>query len=473
MNKKIITPMCAVSALALVTLPCFTFMNNANASESTKGDLIATTNDFTLANTKLSSGKDETVYLLADADGLIKSTFIGSTLYSEGKALPFEVKVTYSLDGTEISASDLAHQSGHVKISYNYNATATYQGRKVPFVALTGLNLDATKFKNVQVNGGKILREGENYTVAGISVLGLNENLGTDFLPASFSIEADVSDFTLDTVYTLLLNDVIADLDTSELSNIDGLVSSMNQLSDGIDQIVLGSTTLSKGAGELSAGIKTLQASASTLSDGISSAAAGSVELSQGLETITANDESLQQGAKAIIASTLQSLNSNPTVMYILSQLKIKAITLENYDSVITKILEIKDDADLRQAKSLLDFATGVIGYTQGVEAAASGASELASGLGLINSKMPELISGVGTLASGADELYSGSIKLKDGIAAFKAEGIDQLVSFANRDLAGFTWNARQSVSAAKSYRNYANPSAESVKFIVKLPSIK
>ena len=474
MNKKIIGLICSIFALILLSIPVVTMGNvSANTAKGTLDNLVATTDSFAVANTKLNSSKNETVYLIGNSDGTIKNTFIGSTLYTGSNTLPFETKITYFLDGAEVSSADLLHKSGHVKIAYDYNATALYQGKKVPFVALTGLELDSTKFSNLKITSGKIIREGENYTIVGYSLLGLGENLGVDFLPSTFSIEADVHDFTLETSYSVLLNDIFADIDTSKLTGLDSLVSSINQLSDGMDQLVSGASQLSTGAKQLSDGTKELQTGVKALSDGISDVNDGGKELANGLSEITKNNTTLQTGATAIITSTLQSLNSNLTVQYVLAQMHVDAVTVENYTTIIETILKMGESAELTQAKALLDFSTGVIGYTKAVQTATTGATKLSAGLDQINTKMPELVAGTDKIAKGVSEIATGAAKLEDGTKQFKAQGIDRLVSFANRDLASFTWNFRQTVNAASSYKNYSNPSATSVKFIVKTASIK
>jgi len=217
------------TALAMATV-------NAKESEKTPELLATTTNLISPKPTALTS-KNETVYVMTDENGNPTTKFIGSTLYDGAEELPFTLKVTYFLDGQEISAKDLAGKSGHVKIVYNYASTARFQGKFVPFLAVTGLTLDHAKFSNVRVNNGKILNESsDTYIVAGYALAGAGADLGIDFLPESFTLEADVTDFKLENTYTMFSNDFIADIDTSKLSDLDSLVNSIYQLSDGLNK---------------------------------------------------------------------------------------------------------------------------------------------------------------------------------------------------------------------------------------------
>jgi putative membrane protein len=421
------------TALAMATV-------NAKESEKTPELLATTTNLISPKPTALTS-KNETVYVMTDENGNPTTKFIGSTLYDGAEELPFTLKVTYFLDGQEISAKDLAGKSGHVKIVYNYASTARFQGKFVPFLAVTGLTLDHAKFSNVRVNNGKILNESsDTYIVAGYALAGAGADLGIDFLPESFTLEADVTDFKLENTYTMFSNDFIADIDTSKLSDLDSLVNSIYQLSDGLNKIINGSSDLANGLAASLTGTKKLYE--------------GSKDLVNGIKKITANNATLQGGANRIIQSTVTSLAAQGITV---------DFTQENpyvqLDYVINQYPEgSAERASLENAKNLLVLSTGIIAYTNGVAQLEAGATELSAGLG--------------TLVEGQEKLYSGSATLKDGLNTFKTSGIDKLVNFAKKDLSNFTANARATVSAAGSYRSFGDANANTVKFIVKTPSI-
>lgn len=89
----------------------------------------------------------------------------GKDIYYQGTATeepPVTQKVTYYLDGKEISPEDLAGKSGKVKIRFDYTNTTSYtetvNGEKqtvsVPFAAITGLVL-GDGFENIEVTNGK------------------------------------------------------------------------------------------------------------------------------------------------------------------------------------------------------------------------------------------------------------------------------------------------------------------------------
>lgn len=505
MKKSIIT----ASLIAGIILGGTTLviLKDANAEKtqanSNDSSLVATT---ALATPDLiSTSRDETVFVLADATGASQTKFIGSTLYDGAKELPFTFKITYYLDGNEINPQDLKGKSGHVKIVYTSASTAKYLGKNIPFLTLTGLTLEKTRFNNLKLENGKVLTETtDNYLVTGYTLAGLNANLGTDFLPESFTLEADVTDFKLADNYTIFTNELFADLDTSKLSSLDSLTNSIYALSSGLDQLIAGSTELSNGLHTALSGTETLYTGAKTLAAGTKTAVAGAESLSDGLNTLVSYNDDLQTGANTIITTVLNVLNRTITLLNSLGiATDYSAATTENYlavyQSLITKLntyqaaVAARIDAlgltdtqmaaiikgtfaeainGITSVKDLVTFSIGVNTYTNGVAEAAAGAETLTTGLTKLNAGATELSTGLGTLLDGETQLYTGSVTLTDGLTTFKTSGIDRLVNFASHDLQGFIQNLKSTVSAASSYHSFASSNAQSVKFIVKTAAI-
>lgn len=72
----------------------------------------------------------------------------------------------------------------------------------VPFLMISGMILDNDHFKNITVDNGKVIDDGDKTVVAGFALPGLSDNLalsdGTDIdIPSSVTIKADVTDFHL------------------------------------------------------------------------------------------------------------------------------------------------------------------------------------------------------------------------------------------------------------------------------------
>lgn len=479
--KKSLTYTLATLALVLSTGFTAVVSSFATTEQNSNKSLIATDSNLVDNNKTTNLSKSENIYIITNSDGSVNKSFVNNTINTSSEPLPINASITYSLDGNEIKGEDLVGKSGHVKITYKFTATKTYQNKLVPFLTVTSLSLDPAKFTNIHIDHGKIISESSNTLLAGYTFAGLNEDLGTDILPGSFTLTADVTNFELPNTYTFATNELFAEIDTTQLTSIDSIASSINDLGTAFDKILAGSSELTKGSTDLSLGASKLASGANNLADGASQLATGSQELSAGLNELTSHNAELNTGANTIINSTLQNLQEEGL-----------PVTRSNYSTVINAtIANLREQqgqfdpgsapyaqieakiASLTQAKNLIDLGIGILGYTNGVTTAATGATELSAGASTLAAGATELSNGTNELATGASQLAAGANTLNSGLTAFKEQGLNKLINFANNNLSTFTANLRSTVNAANSYHHYSNSSATSVKFIFKTPSLK
>ena len=484
------TTLCIITAVALAISTIFTVaVSKASPTppETNINQGLAT--ETPLTPTPTFTTKEESVFVITDNTGAATKSFIGSELNASTTKLPIEMHVSYYLDNNEISADDLIGKSGHVKITYSFSATKIYQNKVIPFITVTGLKLDPTNFTNIQIENGKIVRESnESIILAGYTLPGLNYDLGTDFLPDSFFVDADVKNFAIDNTYTFATNEIIADLDTSKLSSADNLINSINELSQALDQIVIGASKLADGLDVALDGTKQLQSGAVALNSGAHELANGASVINSGTHELANGADQLANGLNSVVDVHNQILaRLDPLTAAIDSEVaKIQAriAALENEDpelaawltNLLTELLDYYG-----QAKTAVnDYTSGVKALSDGANQLSSGAHELANGTEALSNGANalaagtnELLAGTNTLTDGLGQLDAGAHTLSSGLITFKQQGIDKLVNFANQDLSNFLNNLRATVSAADSYHYYTNQSANSVKFIFKTPSIK
>lgn len=217
----------------------------------------------------------------------------GEDIYYQGttdKELPVSVKLTYFLDGKEVKPDELKGKSGHLKIQAQYTnnekKTVTVDGKEeevyTPFVMMTGMILPNETFSNVTIDNGKVISDGSRNIVVGFGMPGLKDSLDLDeettkeaedkgvTIPENFEMEADVTDFTMSSTFTVALTDLLDDMDMDNIIDVDSLKDSLNELEDAALELVSGSGTLADGA--------------STLADGVSSYTAGADELNAGIQ---------------------------------------------------------------------------------------------------------------------------------------------------------------------------------------------
>lgn len=309
------------------------------------------------------------------------------------KELPVGIRISYKLDGKDISEKELKGKSGHLSIHYEYeNTTADKNQAYTPFLMVTGLMLDTEKFSNVTIDNGKIVSDGSKDLAIGMGIPKMKEELGVEDLdiPDSFVVEADVTDYDTIEGITVATNDLFNQLDTDQFGSLDDLNDSMGQLKSAADQLVSGS-------GELKAGLDTLLASSGTLIDGIDQLSTGSKTLKDGTNTLQTGAGALKDGAGQVAAGAANAADST--------------------------------------AKQLVP----------GVQALDQGVSDMQNQLG---QGIPRLSEGVKQLSQGAAQAGEGAKSLDAGVDA-AATGADQLKDGIQRasDTAGDLAEAAQQVA--------------------------
>lgn len=247
--------------------------------------------------------KGDATYSL-DKDGALLWQADGQDVYYRGSAqepLPVELTLSYFLDGTPISAQDLAGKAGRVTIQFTYEnttrRTVTIGDRTeelpIPFLVLSGLMLDGKDFSNVAAEGGQVISDGDRFFVAGFAVPGLREDLGEAGkeleLPETVTVTADTTNFHLDTTLTLVVTDLFRELDLGKLDSLEELTDSLQELDEGAQQLL-------EGSGALYEGLETLLDSTGTLQSGTQALYGGSATLYAGLRELQGSCPALVQG---------------------------------------------------------------------------------------------------------------------------------------------------------------------------------
>ena len=254
----------------------------------------------------------------------------GNDIYYQGTTnaeAPVSQKVTYYLDGKEISPEELAGKSGKVTIHFDYtnntSYTETVNGEKVtvsvPFAAITGLVLDDS-FSNIEVTNGDVKENNGSSIVLGYALPGLSDSLDvedSDFadgvtIPDYFEVTADVEDFSLSTAMTFVVN--AANYVGVEGASLDSVDDLLDELSDATEQLQDGSAELADGADTLADGAKTLKDGMSTLKTGLASYTDGANQINTGLNTLNSSVPSLTSGI-ATLNSSAKSLSDGVALL--------------------------------------------------------------------------------------------------------------------------------------------------------------
>lgn len=240
-----------------------------------------------------------------DSDNMRVWQADGKDLYLEGTGtakLPVDLSVTYSLDGKAIAPEDALGKSGKVTIRFDYTnnqyENVKIDGKEeriyVPFMMLSGMILDGEKFSNVKVTNGKVVSDGDRVIVAGIAFPGLRHDLGLSKkdadIPDYFEITADVEDFAMGSTVTLAANGLFNKIDPKDLDDLDKLNESMDKLDTAMSALIDGSS-------QLYTGLESLLEASGELSSGVDQLYDGAVQLSDGAKQLDDGAEKLTDGA--------------------------------------------------------------------------------------------------------------------------------------------------------------------------------
>lgn len=354
-TKFISLALCAVILFAAVGTSVFALTGEGKESEDENQETTIN------ASAEAETSKDETVYVLAGADGTVQKIIVsdwiknamaadsledktelsdienikgdesftlggdnscvwdaqGNDIYYQGnieKELPVQMSVCYTLDGQAIAPEALAGQSGHVTIRFDYQnmqyEEVLLDGKTekiyVPFTMLTGMLLDTEVFRNVTISNGKLINDGDRIAVVGIAFPGLQEDLAISKekldIPDYVEISADVENFEMGMTMTLATTELFGAIDSDKL-DLHELSDAMAELTDAMDQLMDGSS-------QLYDGLCTLLEKSGDLVSGINKLAEGAAQLKAGAESLDSGAAQLQAGA-AQLSSGLNTLNAN------------------------------------------------------------------------------------------------------------------------------------------------------------------
>lgn len=421
--------------------------------------------------------KDESVYLISDANGNVNKTIVvdhlknkdkkdtledasnlsdienvkgkekftqsgdkltwqagGKDIYYQGTATeepPVTQKVTYYLDGKEISPEDLAGKSGKVKIRFDYTNTTSYtetvNGEKqtvsVPFAAITGLVL-GDGFENIEVTNGKAEVSDSSSVVLGYALPGLKNSLGIKDkdldgdvnIPEYMEMTADVENFSMPAAMTFVVNasDYVSTdgIDTSDLDDM------INDLKDASTQLQDGSKTLAEGTDTLADGLSTLQSKLGTFASGVGTLQSGLKTYTDGVSTLSGGLNTLGNSTGALVSGA-DKLNSGA------GQLASGSATLKD----------------------------GLKSYTDGANGLAKGASDLDAGIGTLAEKSGTLVDGATKIDDGASQLSASASSINEGI---KSLDTGLKTPLTDKEKAGYQAAAKDSVD-----KQFSNPDNE------------
>lgn len=440
-NKVIVVVLCAIFVFSSLTAPVFAQNENITKEESVYviSDANGNVNKKIVSSTLKNTRKGEKIEDKSNLKNVenIKGnekfdkrlnklvwTSQGKDITYQGisnKKLPVNIKLTYYLNGERISPANLAHKSGRLKIRIDYSNN-TFDNNV--FMAVTGMILDYDKVSNVKVTNGKSVEEGENILVVGYGFPGLDESLsmkGIDITNYT-EIESDVKDFTMDGTMSYVTNEVFKDINIDDIDSIMDLTSSLEKLSSSSQILVEGSKSLNEGintlidkSGTLTTGVNKLNKGAKSLASGGKQLKTGVNNIKSGAETLSGNIDVLSDGINDAKNGAIQLKNGLNTAGSSLNEtIKYNEQVLGGIKNTISQLKQTDSNNPL----------------IPNLEQMAATLEQTISNQKLISLNLTS--KGDKTLMGGADKLENGLNEIYEGSTQLKTQGSDKIALGAN-----------------------------------------
>lgn len=466
MKKRMLSLALAVG-MTLATLTGCGSSTNAS-SESSADGAAATADPVTTAAEQLlkhsdTAGKEETVYVIADANGKANKVIVsewlknqkgsdtlkdksnlkdvknvkgdqdftkgsgdeltwnaaGSDIYYQGtsdKQLPVDVTVTYQLNGKTVSAKELDGASGKLTIEFNYKnntgKTQKVNGKNVtiyqPFLMVSGLLVDNEKMSNVEVTNGKVINSGDKTVVVGLALPGLEESLGLTNLTDSDGKKIDIDVPQKVTIkadvsnFSLLTTVTLAENSALEELNLDE-VDSVDDLKDSLNKLGDSSKELVDGTKKLEDGVGELNDKSGDLADGVNKLNDGAKDLNDGAKELDDGTNELATKVKDLPSAAQQLLNGAKSIKSALGNADSKTQTIYTgaaaMEAGAQKMIE---NLKNNNGKSVYEAATGI---QDGAAKVIGGADSLSAGLDTASSTLDNSIDLLNTAVSQLKQL--------------------------------------------------------------------
>lgn len=382
------------------------------------------------------AGKEETVYVLADANGTVNQVIVsdwlknadggetlldssdltdienvkgyegfetdqdgnmlwqadGSDIYYQGtsdKEVPVEVKLSYQLDGKAVTPEELAGKSGKVTIRMDYENKETRKVMigdkeeeiKVPFAMISGMVLPQDTFSNIEVTNAKLMSEGENSIVVGMAFPGLKESIDLEGMKDKIS-----DDNAAEEIEDMEIPEYIEV--TADVRNFKLDMTMTLAMSDILSDIEL---TDSFDFSDLTDSMEELEDAANQLKDGTAELKDGSGQLKDGTEELLAGTTQLSEGALTLKDGTQELYEKSGLLNDGAGQLDDGAKALYN------GTISLQDGAS--------KLKDGTESLVNGAESLNDGALLVKGGVDQVAAQMNMLKAGIGTKVTQADSL--------------------------------------------------------------------
>ena len=282
-------------------------------------------------------------------------------------SLPWDIAISYTLDGEPVDAAELGGMSGRLGISISVSDggmddASFYES----FMVQVSITLDSQLCRNITAEGATIANSGADKQI------NFTAMPGTD---SEFALTADVTDFSMPGITFAAVPFSMG----GALGNISELTDGLSHLTDAVSQLSDGAAQLSSGASELTY---------------------GAWQFGEGLYQLSANSESLVSASEMFltmfetIRDTLIAASGLP---------KADVHDLESLLASLDSLCAQLDESSANIAQSAASLAAAKVGIDEAFAGVPDSASGDAAYLRSAADSMPESVVSAFTEAYGED----------------------------------------------------------------------
>lgn len=408
--------------------------------------------------------------------------------YPESLDLPWNISITYKLDGEPVSPQSLGGATGHLEINIkttrNENVDISFYEKYMLQMSVT---LSTEKCADIVCDQATFANVGKDKMLTIMVLPGMDGDI---------TITSDVVNFEMGSIsingvsFKLALDSGL--IDSSQFS------SQFGALTAGVNELYDGALQLEEGAIQLSNGLGTMRKSSSRLLSGASQLTKGMTELASGIKTLSTevdkisdtvesmlgSSTELEKGLAKIADSILADANRRLEDIY---GAHAPVLTWNNYKKVLDELASSTNNSSIKDILAALDSADAILDsivensdeiiagakkLTSSVKELNNGAKRLADGMTELNSGINEFADGIIALDDGSTQLATGMTQLREGIGLLRdgTSGIDgeveNTISEMLRELAGEDF-------VPTSFTAKINENVSAVQFVLKTESIK
>ncbi len=464
-----------------------------------------TTTTITALTEEIAAIKDETVYLTADANGVIGRMIVINRLadvepgiyvdrgrftaafglsgdetvtigdnglrlnidshYEEyyyraelgaGYAAPFAIDIAYELDGEPVDVGEIVGTAGVVTlkmtVSVNPEAEAYFRDK---YLCNLQLKLDSGKTRILQATGGTTILAAGVYTIAFLVLPGTSKTFSVTVDTDAFGIGGIEASFTR--FDPAMLGDDFAGFGAAMADLILGLEALRDgqvDLADGLADVRAAVDALLVGSADITGGIGAYQDAANLLLASLS-------ELSDHITALSLGASGLQDAGSAL-------LEGYAGLMGIINDVAATFAALHPEDeALLTKLTTMTQTAAAIEA-ALSAYVGGVDSLSSNLAILAAGLAQLEAGTELLNAGLTELVQASGNImdglamtGSGFDVIVAALPAMIDAQSAMMAGLSDAITGLAFLDIVPGDY---------VSFTDPDNPVPGSVQFIYSIP---